>query len=64
MSIQIYYFLNSLHTELKFIIRPWSPLKVYLSLDIAYGSEITPCIKIDKPLVAYRCSGNVMKVSF
>ena len=24
------------------------------------GSEITPCNKIDKPLVVYRFSGNVM----
>ena len=28
--------------------------------DIASGSEITPCNKIDKPLVVYRFSGNVM----
>ena len=26
------------------------------------GSEITPCIKIDKPLVVYRFSSNVMKL--
>ena len=34
-----------------------------LSYDVASGSEITPCIKIDKPLVVYRLSGtcNVMK---
>ena len=32
-----------------------------LSYDIASGSEITPCNKIDKPLVVYRCSENVMK---
>ena len=25
-----------------------------LSYDVASGSEITPCNKIDKPLVAYR----------
>ena len=31
-----------------------------LSHDVASGSEITPCIKIDKPLVIYRFSGNVM----
>ena len=30
------------------------------SYDVASGSEITPCIKIDKPLVVYRFSGNVM----
>ena len=32
-----------------------------LSYGVASGSEITPCIKIDKPLVVYRFSGNVMK---
>ena len=32
-----------------------------LSYDIASGSEITPCNKIDKPLVVYRFSGNIMK---
>ena len=31
-----------------------------LSYDVAFGSEITPCNKIDKPLVVYRFSGNVM----
>ena len=30
------------------------------SYDIASGSEITPCNKINKPLVVYRFSGNVM----
>ena len=28
--------------------------------DVASVSEITPCNKIDKPLVVYRFSGNVM----
>ena len=32
----------------------------HLSYDVASGSEITPCNKIDKPLVVYRFSGNVM----
>ena len=31
-----------------------------LSYDIWSGSEITPCNKIDKPLVVYRFTGNVM----
>ena len=31
-----------------------------LSYDVSSGSEITPCNKIDKPLVVYRFSGNVM----
>ena len=32
----------------------------YLSYDVASGSEITPCNKIDKTLVVYRFTGNVM----
>ena len=31
-----------------------------LSYDVASGSEITPCNKINKPQVAYRFLGNVM----
>ena len=31
-----------------------------LSYDIS-GSELKPCIIVDKPLVVYRFSGNVMK---
>ena len=31
-----------------------------LSYDVASGVEITPCNKIDKPLVFYRFTGNVM----
>ena len=31
-----------------------------LSYDVASGSEITPCNIIDKPLVVYRLTGNVM----
>ena len=37
------------------------PEKQYLSYDAASESKITPCIKIDKPLVIYRFSGNVMQ---
>ena len=33
---------------------------IYLSYDVASGSEITPCNKIGKPLVVYRFTGNVM----
>ena len=33
---------------------------IYLSYDVVSGSEITPCNKIDKPLVVYRFTGNVM----
>ena len=31
-----------------------------LSYDVATGSEITPCNKIDKPLEVYKIIGNVM----
>ena len=31
-----------------------------LSYDVSSGNEITSCSKIDKPLVDYRFSGNVM----
>ena len=31
-----------------------------LSHDVASGSEITPCNKIDKPLMVYRLVCNVM----
>ena len=34
--------------------------KLNLSYDVASGSEITPCNKIDKVLVVYRFSGNIM----
>ena len=34
--------------------------ELILSYDDASGSEITPCNKIDKPLVVYRFTGNVM----
>ena len=35
-------------------------LEKYLSYDFMSGSEITPCNKIDYPLVIYRFLGNVM----
>ena len=35
-------------------------LKKNLSYDVTSASEITPCNKIDKPLVVYRFTGNVM----
>ena len=31
-----------------------------LSYDVASENEITPCNKINKPLVVYRFTGNVM----
>ena len=33
---------------------------LYLSYDVASESEITPCNKIDYPLVVYSVTGNVM----
>ena len=35
-------------------------IKQYLSNNDTSGSGITPCNKIDKPLVVYRFSGNIM----
>ena len=37
-----------------------SSVQFNLSYDVASGSEITPCNKIDKTLVVYRFTGNVM----
>ena len=37
------------------------PIHTCLSYDVASGSEITPCNKIDKPQVVYRFSGNVWR---
>ena len=35
-------------------------INLSLSYDVASESEITPCNKIDKPLVVYQLTGNVM----
>ena len=35
--------------------------QIHLLYDIASGNEITPCNRIDKPLVVYRFTGNVMR---
>ena len=43
--------------ELKYRVNHYN---FYLSHDIASESDRTPCIKIDKPLVVYRFTGNVM----
>ena len=37
-----------------------SEVYIDLSYDVASESEITLCNKIDKPLVVYRFTGNVM----
>ena len=34
--------------------------KAYLSYEVGSRSDIKPCNKIDKPLVVYRFSGNIM----
>ena len=47
------------HTHLLFDINK-DYFKIHLSYDVASGSEITPCNKIDKPLVVYRFTGNMM----
>ena len=39
-------------------------LKRVLSYDVASGSEITPCTKIDKAPVVYILTGKVMKLPF
>ena len=36
-------------------------LEYYHNYDVACGSELSPCNKIDKTLVVYRFSGNVMR---
>ena len=35
-------------------------MRLFLSYDVASGSEITPCNKIDKPLVIYIFLRNLM----
>ena len=35
--------------------------KCNLSHDLAFGSDITPCNNIDKPLEVYQSTGNVMQ---
>ena len=42
------------------ICTPHTIFTIYLSYDVASGSEITPCNKMYKPLVVYRFTGNVM----
>ena len=39
----------------------WKEKNKTLSYDVASGSEIIPCNKIDKPLVVYRFSGNIIR---
>ena len=44
----------------KFINGNKGVLYYNVSYDVASGSKITPCNKIDKPLVVYRFRGNIM----
>ena len=37
---------------------------IYLQYNEASGSVITPCNKIDKPLMVYRFTGNVMTSAY
>ena len=56
-------FLSSLNFSLRIIlIRPHALSVMYfmcLSYDVASGSEITPCNKIDKQLVVYNIRGTL-----
>ena len=48
-------------TDPKGAVSSWSILfEIHLSHDFTSASDIKPCNKIDKPLVVYRFSGNVM----
>ena len=49
------------HLSLVETVAQVSKIMIILSYDIASGSEITPCNKIDKPLVVYRFMTNVMR---
>ena len=48
------------HTHLLFSLTTCFNNKLVLSYDVASESEITPCIKIDKSLVVYRFSWNII----
>ena len=50
-----------LYSQIKKATKPYhSYQNDALSYDVASGTEITPCNKIDKPLVVYRFTGNDM----
>ena len=51
---------HSFHEVFINISKYANQILIYLSYDVASGSEITPCNEIDKPLVVYRFTGNVM----
>ena len=52
--------MHALKTLTYIFIGKTENIKFNLSHDVASGSEITPCNKIDKALVVYRFTGNVM----
>ena len=41
-------------------LNPCQAKYFYLSFDVTSTREITPCNKIDEPIVVYRFVGNVM----
>ena len=54
------FFLDTICVSYKMIDIRYIICYFLLSYDVAFGSEIMPCNKIDKPLVVYRFTGNVM----
>ena len=58
INYSVYFILNIsiIHFNEQSDILDWFSISS-LSYDVASGSEITPCIKIDKPLVIYRFLG-------
>ena len=49
-----------MYTKEKLLVIKTSIIEPFLSHDVASESDITPCNKIDKPLVVYRFTVNVM----
>ena len=52
--------LRKLHNAMETLVIHRRGMYLYLSYDVASESEITPCNKIDNPLVVYRLYENVM----
>ena len=51
---EMYFWGVSLMQKIEYLV------ELHLSYDVASESEIRECNKIDKPLVVYRFTGNVM----
>ena len=60
MLIVAYYFVTLTLTSVLFKSCTEHLSYTIYHYDVASESEITPCNKIDKPLVVYRFTGNVM----